>query len=611
MRSFGLTNFTKHRSTFLIIQILSRRDRVLLLAVALITFILALLDLVGIFLIGVVGSLSATGLSGNATGNRVNLILEVLRIQTFDYESQVIFLGLTASIFLISKTLFSLFLIKKTLFFMARRAATISAELLAKFFSTTVSKVNQQSAQKTIYALTDGVTTIMVGVIGIAVALISDLVLLLTMIIGLFLVDPIAALISVFMFTLLALFLYLAMRESMQKLGEQHSMLQIESKQKIQEAIYSYRELLVRDRRGFYIKRIADLRLKQADGIARFNYVANLSKYSMEITMVISVVLLAFQQFSTRTALSAIATITLFLAASTRIMPAVVRVQQGLLTMKNASSEAKPTLALVAEYSDVVIKNFEERGLIRDHLNFTPEVIATDVSFSYGLQMTLTEVNFQAKKGEFVAIVGSSGSGKSTLVDILLGALQANSGMVKIADMSPTLAFSKWPGAVSYVPQDSTVIEGTIRENLGIGFPMQEIQDEHCWQSLRLARLDQFILSLPKQLETYVGERGTRLSGGQRQRLGIARALISNPKLLILDEATSSLDGATESEISDALRSLKGELTLVVVAHRLSTVIHADRIYFMEAGYVKGFGTFEELKVKYPEFLTQAELMGL
>jgi ABC-type multidrug transport system fused ATPase/permease subunit len=140
---------------------------------------------------------------------------------------------------------------------------------------------------------------------------------------------------------------------------------------------------------------------------------------------------------------------------------------------------------------------------------------------------------------------------------------------------------------------------------------MQEIQDEHCWQSLRLARLDQFVLSLPKQLETYVGERGTRLSGGQRQRLGIARALISNPKLLILDEATSSLDGATESEISDALRSLKGELTLVVVAHRLSTVIHADRIYFMEAGYVKGFGTFEELKVKYPEFLTQAELMGL
>jgi ABC-type multidrug transport system fused ATPase/permease subunit len=177
--------------------------------------------------------------------------------------------------------------------------------------------------------------------------------------------------------------------------------------------------------------------------------------------------------------------------------------------------------------------------------------------------------------------------------------------------VSPRSTFSRWPGAVSYVPQDSPVINGTIRENLGLGYQATEINEEFCWESLRIARLDNFVKNLPNQLDTYVGDRGTRLSGGQRQRLGIARALITKPKLLILDEATSSLDGITESEISDALRRLKGEVTLIVIAHRLSTVVNADRIYFMHDGIVKGVGNFEELKRAHSDFLTQAELMGL
>ena len=194
---------------------------------------------------------------------------------------------------------------------------------------------------------------------------------------------------------------------------------------------------------------------------------------------------------------------------------------------------------------------------------------------------------------------------------MLLGALDPQEGTVDISGMQPRSTFSMWPGAVSYVPQDSPVINGTIKENLCLGYPVDEISDEYCWESLKIARLDDFVKSLPNHLVTHVGDRGTRLSGGQRQRLGIARALITNPKLLILDEATSSLDGVTESEISESLRGLKGQVTLIVIAHRLSTVVNADRIYFMEKGVVKGVGTFEELKRNHPEFLTQAELMGL
>jgi ABC-type multidrug transport system fused ATPase/permease subunit len=155
------------------------------------------------------------------------------------------------------------------------------------------------------------------------------------------------------------------------------------------------------------------------------------------------------------------------------------------------------------------------------------------------------------------------------------------------------------------------VIDGTIKANLSLGYPISDISDEYCWDSLKMARLDDFVKSLPKHLLTYVGDRGTRLSGGQRQRLGIARALITSPKLLILDEATSSLDGVTESEISESLRELRSQVTLIVIAHRLSTVVNADRIYFMDNGAVKGVGTFEELKFSHPEFLIQAKLMGL
>jgi len=321
---------------------------------------------------------------------------------------------------------------------------------------------------------------------------------------------------------------------------------------------------------------------------------------------------LALYQFSTSTAFRAIATITIFIAASTRIIPAILRLQQGMLGMKVALAQAKPTISLIEELSKIPHENWQIRALSRIHTGFLPTAQVSSVSFAYeNSAEVLKKVNLKANSGEFIAIVGGSGAGKTTLVDVMLGALEPQTGEVKISGLSPRVAFSQWPGAVAYVPQDSPVINGTIRENLSLGYPAKEVVDQYCWESLKQAHLDDFVKSLPKQLDTYVGDRGTRLSGGQKQRLGIARALITNPKLLILDEATSSLDGITESEISEELRNLKGEVTLIVIAHRLSTVVNADRIYFVDSGILKGVGTFSELKAAHPEFLEQASLMGL
>jgi ABC-type multidrug transport system fused ATPase/permease subunit len=182
---------------------------------------------------------------------------------------------------------------------------------------------------------------------------------------------------------------------------------------------------------------------------------------------------------------------------------------------------------------------------------------------------------------------------------------------VKISGLSPSDAITAWPGAISYVPQDILILDGTIRENVALGYPMEIVSDEDVWAALGNALLSEFVNALPKKLDSHVGDRGVNLSGGQRQRLGIARALFTKPKLLILDEATSSLDGKTESAVSQAIQAMHGEVTVITIAHRLSTVKNADRVFYLENGHLVAKGTFLEVRKLVPDFDEQAKLMGL
>ena len=593
-------------------RLLSTRDRRLVYFVIAVTIFFGLMDLVGVMLIGAIGSLSVTGVSSGQTGNRVSRLLQSLNIETYSLQTQVGILGTLAALTLISKTILSLIFTKKSLFFLARRGAMISADLVKKYFSLPVSRINSRSAQESIYALTAGVNYVMVGVIGVWMSLISDISLLLILGVGLFFVDATTAFGATVIFASVATILHNQMYNKVKAIGERQSYLNVVGSQRIFEAVNSYRELLVRDRRGYYAGQIAQNRYQLADGTANITFMQNISKYVLELTLVASALLLAFYQFNTATASRAIAVVTIFIAASTRITPAVLRVQQGLIQIKANLGQAKPAVSLMEELRSLNEVADSSKELLRDHKDFVSNVTAVDITFHYVSDIeVLQKINLEVKPGEFVALAGGSGAGKTTLVDVILGALEPQNGKVLISGLTPIKAFSKWPGAVSYVPQDSPIIDGTLRENLGLGYPPSLLTDEICWEVLALARLDDFIRSLPDGLDTQVGDRGTRLSGGQRQRLGIARSLVTRPKLLILDEATSSLDGLTESEISESLRKLIGDVTLIVIAHRLSTVVDADRIYFLDSGEVRAVGTFDELKTISPEFRVQAELMGL
>jgi ABC-type multidrug transport system fused ATPase/permease subunit len=271
------------------------------------------------------------------------------------------------------------------------------------------------------------------------------------------------------------------------------------------------------------------------------------------------------------------------------------------------------TLSLIESVKNVTARDMNEVELVTMHEGFNSDVVMESVFLTYPNQekCSLENVSFSVSSGETLAIVGPSGAGKTSLVDVLLGILNVDSGKIAIGGMLPKDAISKWPGAVSYVPQEVAFIGGTFRDNVAMGFPKEDASDDLVWAALDVAQLGDHVRELSQGIDTLVGHGGTMMSGGQRQRLGIARAMFTQPKLLVLDEATSALDGQTESDISDALRGLKGVVTVVMVAHRLSTVRNADQVIYMEKGKVLARGTFSEVRSLIPNFDSQAKLMGL
>ena len=592
---------------------LDRRDRQKIFLVIILQIILGIVDLIGVAIVGILGALAVTGVQSGRTGSRVEWALELLNLDNLSFQSQVGFLGALATILLVSRTIFSAFFVRKTYFFLSRRGAKISANLISKVLSQSLISLNSRTNQETLYRITTGVSTITTGILGTTVSLVSDGSLLIVMTIGLLVVDPVMAGSTLLVFSSVGILLFRLMHMRARTLGEQNAMLSIKSSEKILEVLSSYRESVVRNRRTYYSREIGDLRYELANTEAELSFMPNVSKYVIESTMVLGALLISAAQFATQDASRAVATLAVFMAAGSRIAPAVLRFQQGALQIRSSLGSASPTLDLIEELRDIQSLDTTVDALDLEHKGFHPTLEVNEASFTYpnGECKAIDDVTIHADAGSSIALVGPSGAGKTTLVDILLGVLNPSLGKTLISGVSPIEAVSKWPGAIAYVPQDIFISNGTIRENVSLGYPLDEATDNLVFEALKIAQLDSFVSGLPLGLDTPVGDRGARLSGGQRQRLGIARAMFTKPRLLVLDEATSSLDGVTEASISDSINVLKGRVTLVLIAHRLSTVINADKIAYLSEGKIISVGTFEEVRAKVPDFDIQAKLMGL
>ena len=595
------------------ISTLSKRERKLIGLVIVIQIFLSGLDLLGVVIFGLVGSLTVSGLSAKQPGDRVSDFLALLNIQNSTLQHQVTILGSLAAFVLVIKTISTLYLTRRTLFFLSRRGARISGTLLSKMMGQNLLKFQSKSMQETIYAVTSGVQSVNVGILGAASYLVADISLLIILGIGLFLVDTVVALSTLLIFSIIAVALYRALHLRVRVLGKVQSDLFIESNERIVEVISSYRELIVKNRRSYYAREIARLRLDMADSSAEFAFLSNVSKYILEITVVVGSLFIAAVQFMTQTASHAIAVLSIFLVASTRIAPAVLRVQQGLLQIKGNIGSATPTLELIEALGSEESIDSKIDTLRFEYPGFSSDVNISKVSIRYpGREKNaLSDVTLKIRSGEIIALVGPSGAGKTTLVDCLLGILEPDKGSVLISRERPLDAISKWPGSIAYVPQDVMIMNGTIRENVAMGYPEDSYSVESIWEALETAHLSEYVKSLENGIDSPVGDRGTKMSGGQRQRLGIARAMFTKPHLLVLDEATSALDGETEAGISDSIQKMRGEVTVILIAHRLSTVRSADNVVYLEAGNLVAEGTFEEVRKSVKDFDRQARLMGL
>lgn len=589
------------------------RSRKRLIVVIALQISLGILDLLGVAAIGILGALAISGVGSHQAGTRVSIALRTLHIQNESLQHQAAILGIAAASLLLSRTVLSVLITRRIMHFLSRRGAELSSLLVDDLLSQSILELNSRTIQQTIYIVTTGVNTMMLGVIGASIALISDLSLLTVMSIGLFVVDPLISLTSTLVFICIGFAMYKSLHQKVRRLGEEEALLTVSSNEKISEILLTYRESLVRNRRNFYSNEIQKKRFALADVVAEQAFMPNISKYVIEGTVVFGALAIGATQFVLQDAVHAISTLSIFLAAGSRIAPAILRVQQGSLQVKGSLGAVLPTLEMLEQIKLEEKSNSPSASPKFTHPGFSGDVVLKDVNFTYpgSSKKVINEVSLKFNSGEFVALVGSSGAGKTTLADLIIGVLTPDSGQVSISGLNPLSAISMWSGAMSYVPQEVTIVNGSILENVALGYDTNDVRESEVRDSLIQAQLNDFVQSLPEKLNNLVGERGTKLSGGQRQRLGIARALFTKPKLIIFDEATSSLDGQTESEISNSILELKGDVTLIVIAHRLSTVKSADKVVYLEHGEVRSVGTFDEVRSAVPDFDMQATLMGL
>jgi ABC-type multidrug transport system fused ATPase/permease subunit len=592
------------------LQLLEGKDRKKIYSIVFLQIILGLLDLFGIALIGAIGALAVNGISSRSQTGTISKLLDFLHLDQFDFQTQVALLGLIATSFLVSRTILSVYFQKRILYFLSFKSSQLSGSLFERFISRPLTSIQSKSSQDSLFALTAGVTTIMIGIIGALISLVSDAAVLLILFSGLFIFNPAIAINTLIFFSVVALVLYKTLSHKAKKLGYLNTQLQIQSNKEILDVFVGFRELFVRNAIYPYSQRVINTRTNLSSSTAELAFLPYVSKYIIESSVVLGTLIICAAQFLLQDAVNAVATLAVFLSAGSRIAPAVLRMQQGAMQIKANIGSAKPTLDLIDELANVEPISLKAINSVEE---IDPSIEISNVSYRYSLDggFQISNVSLSIPRGSHTALVGPSGAGKSTLVDLILGIIEPIDGSIEISKMPPRETIENWPSAISYLPQEVCLIEGSVAENLQFGIGANQFSVARAWEVIDAVGLGTFLRTEADGLDTFIGERGTRFSGGQRQRLGIARALYTNPSILVLDEATSALDSQTEALLTAAIQGLKGTVTLITVAHRLSTVLSADQVVYLENGRVIETGTFEDVRRSVPNFDAQANLLGL
>ncbi len=373
------------------------------------------------------------------------------------------------------------------------------------------------------------------------------------------------------------------------------------------QALGGVKEVKIRNRHAYFVTQYSEARHEMAKAKRLVSFLTEFPKYVLEVIFITGVGLLSLVVVVRSTSQDVLGLLALFVAAGFRLLPSLIKMMASFSTIRTGRKGFDLVVADLIAFPDTAA----------DHSEFDPEpmpiehqLMVDDISFSYATNQApvLDHVSFTVNRGESLGVVGASGAGKSTLVDLLLGLHLPDSGSILVDGHDVQTNLPGWQSRIGLVPQDVYLLDDTLMTNIAFGMDESDIDRDLLRQVVDQAQLTEFVDSLPNGLDSIVGERGMRISGGQRQRIGIARSLYAQPSLLILDEATSALDNETELRISETINSLHGTLTMIVVAHRLSTIRKCDRILFLKNGVVRDIGTFDELVARDSEFENLARL---
>lgn len=579
--------------------------------------LLALLDLAGILAIGFVVTSTAIFLTEGSDENRV---LEFAGMQIPAVNSLTLpwFSSIVLIMFLV-KAYFSVALAKQAAFFVAKVEARSTKTIAEISFGGDLADARKLSREEVMYAVQAGSPNAFNTLLNAANTFISEGTLFVLICIGFLFVDPLATLAAVVYFGLIAFAMQYFVGSLLTKAGVVAAEGAVRANTSISDLLAVFRELLVIGKREKYIESIYRARLAAADSSATQFYLSGMPRYIIEAALLVGVALFVLSQALAGDIVKSAATVGVFLSGGFRLTAALLPLQAALLTINAVLPSAKIAHDILASAPSNSVDELNQDAKSTEKVNAEesteqryPVAVKFDaVSFCFPGEEhpVLQDITFFVEAGSQVALMGPSGAGKSTIADLVCGVLRPTSGEIylTISDIRKTNPGRQ--GFVGYVPQRPGLVSGTILDNVALAEDSDQVDRRRALEALELAHLGDFVSQLPEGLDTPLGKLQDGLSGGQMQRLGLARALYSGPGLLVMDEATSALDAQSEAEIQKALDGMRGKVTVVLIAHRLNTIQHADKVILIDEGKVKDAGTFKELMRRNPSVEKVVDLM--
>jgi ATP-binding cassette, subfamily B, bacterial PglK len=511
----------------------------------------------------------------------------------------LISLGFLVILILLFNNIFSAFMMWLVTSFNRKFAHSLAIKLLSRYLNQPYAFfVNRNSADLSKNILSES-HRVVTGVITPSIEIISKGVVTFFIIVGLIIVEPFVALLILTILLTIYLLIYIFFKNVLNEIGSKSTKAVLERYKVANEAISSVKELKLHAKEKEFISKFRKVSMKDASYSINADIIGIMPRYLLE-SLIFSGVILAtiFLIYSGKTGVEIIPMLAVYTFAAYRVLPMMQAIYRGVTSVKFNIPALKILLDDFEASFEANVKTERNRIDNGNEVFFNSELEFKKVSFSYDVSAkpTLSNVNLKIKHPSKIGIVGKTGSGKTTLVDIILGLFIANSGEILIDGAKLTSSnISSWQKMLGYVPQDVYLSDDTIRNNIAFAVNENDIDLSRVKKSAKLAGIDSFINSLPQKYESNVGEKGVKLSGGQLQRIGIARALYFEPKLLVFDESTSALDGQTERVIMDSIDNLSKEKTIIIIAHRISTLESCDTIFFLQDGSIKSSGKYKDL----------------